>query len=336
MFHALECETADELWCEAASWFLPAGCATSQPSRSGDTSEVLRASLTIRNPRQRWIASRSPALNPAFAIAEVIWIMAGREDSRFLNYFNRSLPKYAGLGETYHGAYGFRLRKHFGIDQLERAFSTLKADPSSRQVVLQIWDSGKDLPQGAVRSAADIPCNVAAFLKVRESKLEWTQVMRSNDLFRGLPHNIVQFSTLQEIIAGWLGLEPSAYNHFSDSLHLYQNDGAVEERIIPVALPPNTDSIAVPKEESEQAFKVLSDFIEEIIQEGTTPDGIMSSLSRIQLIKPFANMAALVAADALRRRKSASLMEAALNTISNRCFQFMYRRYVERVQSVQP
>lgn len=46
--------------------------------------------------------------------------------------------------------------------------------------------------------------------------------MRSNDVHRGLPYNVVQFTTLQEVMAGWLGLEVGGYHHWSDSLHLYR------------------------------------------------------------------------------------------------------------------
>jgi len=80
MFRVLEANTADELWLKAAEWFLPGGVATHQASRCGDTAEVLHAALSLVDPRQRWIASRAPAINPAFALAEVIWIVNGRND----------------------------------------------------------------------------------------------------------------------------------------------------------------------------------------------------------------------------------------------------------------
>lgn len=253
MFQTIEAETADELWLKAAAWFEPGGPALEQESRAGGTAEVLRAALTLRDPRQRWIASRSPAMNPAFALAEVVWIICGRNDAAFLNYFNSRLAEFAGSGPTYHGAYGYRLRKHFGIDQLGDAWRALSANKDSRQIALQIWDCRADLPnEDGTPRAADIPCNVMALLKVRENRLDWTQIMRSNDLFRGLPHNIVQFSSIHEILAGWLNVEVGSYNHFSDSLHLYEKDGNVEDRISDCAPPRNTDSISLPKETSEE------------------------------------------------------------------------------------
>ena len=36
-------------------------------------------------------------------------------------------------------------------------------------------------------------------LKVRDDEMEWTQVIRSNDLFRGVPYNLVQFTAPGEL-----------------------------------------------------------------------------------------------------------------------------------------
>jgi thymidylate synthase len=219
--------SANDAWLSAFKMLEESPCCGNQESRSGATKEVLRGSICIDDPTQRWVVARHPALNLPFALAETIWILQGRSDSAFLNYFNGQLPKYAGHEENYHGAYGFRLRSHLGFDQLERAYQALRNNQDGRQVVLQIWDSKIDLPDEMGSPASpDVPCNIVAFLKIRNKRLEWTQVMRSNDLFRGLPYNIVQFTTLQEVMAGWLGVELGQYYHFADSLHYYLDDKA--------------------------------------------------------------------------------------------------------------
>ncbi|HET7538170.1 MAG TPA: thymidylate synthase, partial [Candidatus Didemnitutus sp.] len=134
-----------------------------QPSRGGPTQEILHAAIAVENSSARWVISRHPALNPAYAFAELIWTVNGREDSAFLNYFNSKLPELAGDGPTYHGAYGKRLRQHLGFDQFARAYHALKHNPDSRQVVLQIWDGKIDLPaDDGVPVAPDIPCNLVS------------------------------------------------------------------------------------------------------------------------------------------------------------------------------
>lgn len=203
------------------------------------------------------MASRRPAINPAFALVEVIWIIRGRNDSGFLTSWNRALPKFAGHGDTFYGAYGERLRSRFGFDQLQRAASVLGADPEQRQVVLQIWDPSTDLPTDDGRSRSpDVPCNVSSMLKVVDGRLEWLQVMRSNDLVRGLPYNLVQWTMIQEILAGWISLDVGAYVHVSDSLHIYERDLA---DFAPDVFPEPTAApdLRLSKADSDEVFKEL-------------------------------------------------------------------------------
>ena len=331
MFRVLEANTADHLWLKAAEWFLPDGVATHQASRCGDTAEVLHAALSLVDPRQRWISSRAPAMNPAFALAEVIWIVNGRNDSALLNFFNPKLPEFAGKGERYHGAYGFRLRWHFGIDQLERAYQALAVDSESRQIVMQIWDSASDLPgdNGSPRSE-DIPCNVLCLLKIRDGRLEWTQIMRSNDLVLGMPHNIVQFTSLHEIMAGWLGVGLGGYQHFVDSLHLYAHDAPVSERMISHALPRNEESFALPKNESELAFGVLNKLVDVLASSATNINGMLETFHEADLPPSLQNWAAVLTADALRRRGAKHEVERVMAECSNLCLARMFERWLER------
>jgi thymidylate synthase len=335
MFRVLEAETADALWLKAADWFSPGGIATNQDSRAGHTAEVLRASLALRDPRQRWITSRAPAINPAFALAEVVWIICGRNDSAFLNYFNPNLPRFAGDGATYHGAYGYRLRKHFKIDQLERAYRVLTANCDTRQVVLQIWDSAEDLPRDdGTTQAQDVPCNVAALLKLRGGRLEWTQIMRSNDLILGLPHNIVQFSSLQEVLAGWLGVEVGSYHHFTDSLHLYDRDAPVSDHIALRPLPPNAESIALQKTISERSFSNLADLGDKLSSPVADVNAVLMAFQSADVDPAFPSWAAILTADSLRRRKALRMVESVMENCSNICLATMFERWLGRHREV--
>lgn len=216
-------ESADEVWREAATELINCPEYTIA-SRGGITIEFLQCSLSILDPRRRWILSRSPAYNPAFGLVELVWIFNGKDNSDVLKFWNPKLPIFTGISKNLHGAYGHRLRKHFEVDQIRRAYSVLKSNPSSRQVVLQIWDPCQDLPdQDGNPASEDIPCNLMALLKIRDGRLYWTQVMRSNDVMRGLPYNIIQFTMLQELFAAWLECEMGSYVHVSDSLHIYKD-----------------------------------------------------------------------------------------------------------------
>lgn len=333
--HLFEGRTANEAWSKAATAFLYEGEAFEQDSRAGSTREILHAAFAIREPLERWVLARMPAVNPAFTIVETVWILAGRDDSALLNHWYPGLPKYKGAGERYHGAYGHRLRHWFGLDQLERAYQTLRNNQNSRQVVLQIWDPSVDLPDEEGQPASrDIPCNVLSMLKVRNGRLEWTQVMRSNDLFRGTPDNFVQFTVLQEVMAGWLGLEVGSYNHLSDSLHVYEDDlellkgfdSSVEEVS-------NMDSLRLPKEESEKTFSTLERHLEAMTDDSLTKGHMQELLGSASLPEAFENLFRIAAADSARRRGWTGLSEDTAGGCTNEALLRSWERWSSRVGS---
>lgn len=300
MIRTFSGNTANEVWSKVAFELINMPDNTIK-SRNGDVKELIHVGLSVSDPRQRWCSSRIKAMNPAFALAEVVWIMNGSNESDVINYWNPILHKFAGDGPQYHGAYGHRLRSHFGLDQLERAFLTLKNNPYGRQVILQIWDPKKDFPDElGMPVSVDIPCNVCAMLKVREGKLEWTEIVRSNDIYLGLPHNLVQFTSLQEIMAGWLGIELGSYNHFSDSLHLYKHDwdtiGISKQNALA-----NTDSIALPKEESDHQFRCLYQSMSKMASREFSRSEFMTLATQENDFRSFKNMMLIIAADAARR-----------------------------------
>lgn len=300
--YLFEGDSADEVWLEATTLLLKPDIAQLQSSRGGNTREILHVAFSIRRPQQRWVDSRIPSINPAFAIAEVVWILRGRHDAEFLNFWNTQLPKYAGATPQYHGAYGYRLRHHFGIDQLERAYLALQKNPDTRQVVLQIWDAPVDFPDKTGTPVnPDIPCNVMSILKVRDEQLEWVQINRSNDLYKGVPYNFIQFTTIQEVLAGWLHLNMGTYIHFSDSLHLYASDIDqlnIREKIVHL----NSDSLQFPKIESERYFGLLETKMDRLVASDLDKEELRNIANSTDLPTAFYNLLVITVAEAARRR----------------------------------
>ena len=329
--------SADNVWMQLANEFQCPGATQKQSSQHGDSNEILHAAISISDPKQRWVISRQPALNLAFALAEVVWIMRGRRDLAFLNYWNRTYKDFVGQGPELHGAYGFRLRHHLGLDQLERAYNILSHDSDTRQVVLQIWDSRIDMPNSdGTPVNTDVPCNVISMLKVREGKLEWFQVLRSNDLFLGLPYNLVQFTSIQEIIAGWLNLECGTYNQISDSIHVYESNA---ENVRKSSLESsreflNTDSLALPYKESELAWKEL-EFRAEWMIDKKLNENRLKELSRWETApQAYQNILCVLAAETARRHKWICVADEIMDTVcTNSAFKYLWtewRLHIER------
>lgn len=169
-------------------------------------------------PMERVLFSEARDANPFFHLMEALWILAGRQDVAWLAQFNKNIASFSDNGVVFHAPYGYRLRYHFGIDQLEQVIYKLQDDPDTRQAVLQIWDGRVDL----TAKSKDIPCNDLVMLKVRDGRLNATVACRSNDMIWGAyGANAVQFSVLQEFIARAIGVDVGTYHQVSDSFHVY-------------------------------------------------------------------------------------------------------------------
>jgi len=155
--------------------------------------------------------------------------------------------------------------------------------------------------------------------------------MRSNDLFLGLPHNIVQFTSLQEIVAGWLDVDLGAYNHVSDSLHYYLKQGSIKDRVKPVKVPCNNDSLMLPKSEFERVLGRLLSFGELLIGDNR-PEQIVGDLEDLSVPPAYFNLAAILAAEALRRRNERKLSRKMSMRCSNDCLKFLFDRWLARTE----
>lgn len=303
MITCYSADNADDVWKKAARALLDTSVACSQKSRLGETRELLHCALSIENPRARWIVSRQPAINPAFAIVESLWILAGRNDADLVNFWNPALTRFTGTSATYDGAYGHRLRNQFNVDQIEAAYRALAANPESRQVVMQIWDPREDMPlQDGSPTKPDVPCNLSSILKLRNGRLEWLQILRSNDVFRGLPYNIVQFTILQEVMAGWLGAGIGTYNHISDSLHLYESDLPALRIKDEIAINDCGASLALSKDVFDHLLKRLMSYLERLASSDLTQKEFDHICSDSTIPVGYHDLMLIVAADSARRR----------------------------------
>ena len=320
--------TADHVWCQISDAFRESEVARRQDSRGGPTREILHAAISIENPRCRWVISRNPTIDVAFALAEIVWIIRGRRDLKFLEFWNRKLSKYVGAGPELHGSYGHRLRVHLGTDQLKRAYDSLRHEPNTRQVVLQIWDSAIDLPAADGSPAdQDIPCNVASLLKVRDGKLEWTQIIRSNDVFLGVPYNFVQFTSLQEIVAGWMGIECGSYNQISDSLHVYEKDLAgVIDAVDSSSRCINQDSLALEWDESDFVFCELERRIERMIDPHIGPVELEDLSTWDSAPQSYRNILDVLVARALSRHRYHKAAERVIAMCKNPVYIELWRK----------
>jgi thymidylate synthase len=136
---------------------------------------------------------------------------------------------------------------------------------------------------------------------------------------------------VQEILAGWLGVEVGTYTHVIDSLHWYE-EGSKRMGIDPEVAPArNTDRFSESIDESLGAFNELGDRMDTIIQahsEGKTPDHI--SLGG-DLPKAFENIFRVVAADDARKGGAHKEADLLMSHCDNPAFQQLWERWLQRL-----
>jgi thymidylate synthase len=207
------------------------------------TREVLGAHLMLTDPRRRLVnLPPERVLNPAFAVAEALWILSGSDDPWIFAY-NRTLIRYADGGRL-RGAYGPRIRRwRDELDQLDYVRRLLARDPNTRQAVIQIYD-----PQIDTRGHRDVPCTLSYRFFLRSGRLDMHTTMRSNDVWLGLPYDLFTATILHELMASWVGAELGVYHHYVDSLHLYAQHKQQAAAIAALPVAPSTPmpALAVP------------------------------------------------------------------------------------------
>jgi Thymidylate synthase len=200
-----------------------------EQSRNGDVWVFPEPVMTIYNrPTERVLFSPLRDANPFFHLMESLWMLAGRNDIAWPAYFAANMANYSDDKKTLHGAYGYRWRKGFSVDQLRVLAEHLRKDPSSRRAVLTMWAPEVDLVYATDPSNKDAPCNTHCYLDARNGALNLTVCCRSNDLWWGAyGANAVHFSILQEFMAAFVGIPVGEYRQFSNNLHLYTSVVAV-------------------------------------------------------------------------------------------------------------
>ena len=177
---------------------------------------------TYTHPLERVLFYPERDANPFFHLMESFWMLAGRNDIEWISKFNGRINNYSDDGKTFHGAYGFRWKKWFYYDQIERIVMRLKTYPNDRRSVLSMWDPKEDLV--TTNDGKDYPCNTQIFFSTRSNKLDMTVINRSNDLIWGAyGANAVHMSILQEYVAGKVGCNVGRYYQVSNNLHAYKD-----------------------------------------------------------------------------------------------------------------
>lgn len=158
-------------------------------------------------------------------VAEMIWfIMGSKNPDDFVNKFTGIWKDFTEPDGSVAAAYGYRWRKHFGRDQLGQLVRHLQAEPHSRQGVVVAWDPSDDGLYGESLKATpkkNVPCPYTFTVNIVGNKLHLHNIVRSNDMILGCPHDVAGFALLQHLLAARLGVKAGIYTHSISNAHIY-------------------------------------------------------------------------------------------------------------------
>ena len=144
-------------------------------------------------------------LYPRTAAAEVAWFVRGEQSVGWLEKYAAIWKKFVeDDGDTILAAYGYRWRRHFGRDQLADAVQALRDDPTNRRVYVTAWDAASD--GLTAKGQRNVPCPVGFTLSVIGGLLHSALLIRSSDVFVGLPYDVMGHAMLMAALAASIGL----------------------------------------------------------------------------------------------------------------------------------
>ncbi len=153
-------------------------------------------------------------------VAEQVWFVMGeRQTEGFLRDFTKIWDDFAEEDGTISTAYGYRWRHHFGRDQLMGLVEHLQEEPTSRQGVVVTWDPGDDGLMAAKKK--NVPCPFTYVVNIIGGRLNMHNIIRSNDMMLGCPHDTAGFALLAYMLAQKLGVRPGMYTHSISHAHVY-------------------------------------------------------------------------------------------------------------------
>jgi thymidylate synthase len=198
-------------------------------------------------------------------IAEQGWFISGaRKPEIFLRKFTHIWDDFTNPGDVVTVAYGYRWRRHFGRDQLGSLISLLKKDPSSRHGVIVTWDPAGDGLGGVSKS--NIPCPYTFTVNIIGGRLNMMNVVRSNDMILGFPHDVGGFALLQCILAQKLGVKPGVYTHVIANAHIYSTHYEAAEELIKRKASSDKITLSLPKNSFGRAEDMDTELVEEIYE----------------------------------------------------------------------
>lgn len=204
-------------------------CGQVVAARGGEQREIVGSLVTIERPRERVLTVPHRNNNIFAQVAETMWVLAGRDDLKFLGRYLPRAVEFSDDGETWRAAYGPRLRAWDSrVDQLAAVRDRLIEDRYTKRAVAVLFDPARDYAE-----TLDVPCNNWLHFLQRDSTLQLNVAVRANDAIWGFSGiNVFEWSVLHELMATSLGWEVGRMSWFTGTMHIYERHYEMAKRIV--------------------------------------------------------------------------------------------------------
>lgn len=216
-------------------------------------------------------------------VAEQVWfIMGSRKPADFLREYTRIWDDFTNPGDVVTVAYGYRWRRHFGRDQLGLLVKHLHDDRSSRHGVIVTWDPAADGLGGVTKK--NVPCPYTFTVNIIGGRLNLHNIVRSNDMILGFPHDVAGFCLLQCILAQKLGVDVGVYSHSISNAHVYDIHYDAAQELISRKNTHQKISLALPKNSFDRAKAGEHELVDEIVENITSHYNPLPSIKGLQIV----------------------------------------------------
>lgn len=226
---------------------------TSQQStgrQQGAIHELLDVELVLSDPRKSVLSLPIRNMSRRYAAGELLCYIRGTNKKEDFAFYSKSWNKLANPDGTINSAYGYRMFHMIDNSDVPQstenrfhyALTQLLENPETKNAVIMLRDDSDLDPE----HQKDRCCTLCLCFNIRDGKLNCRTIMRSQDLWLGLPYDVFCFTRLMQIMLynynasceDGKEVQLGTYTHQVLNLHLYEKDWLTLKDYEPIALNP--------------------------------------------------------------------------------------------------
>jgi thymidylate synthase len=183
-------------------------------------------------PYVRFASFESRKMKSDYLRREFLWYLRGNRRDISITKHAKIWGDVMNEDGTINSNYGqYIFNSAYEMSQFEYVVGELKKDPDSRRAAITILNATH-----TAMITKDVPCTYSLNFRIRDSKLNMSVHMRSQDAVFGLGNDAPTFSFIHEMVFEAVkmygaALELGTYTHTADSLHVYERHFNLLEEI---------------------------------------------------------------------------------------------------------